>query len=127
MTREIKFRGKRVDNGEWVTGDLVQIEDATFIYDYDIGDNGVSDIPRITQIPWSVIPESVGQFTGLYDKNSVEVFSGDVYDIGICTKVIRPEHFIEDTYEMMKLLKDGAVVEVIGNTHDNPSLLEVQP
>lgn len=64
MKREIKFRAKRVDNGEWVYGCLIQRIDCTEIHD------GV--------FTWAIKPETVGQFTGLLDKNGVEIYEGDI-------------------------------------------------
>ena len=78
--RTIKFRGKRVDNGEWVFGFYILREDESpvgetmesykkhliCIYDFD----GLTE--------YEVIPESVGQFTGLMDKNGTKVFEMDV-------------------------------------------------
>lgn len=69
IMREIKFRGKRVNNGEWVYGDLLRIHGVPYIY-LDPAPNGWND--------YEVIPDTVGQFTGLLDKNGKEVYFDDI-------------------------------------------------
>ena len=78
--REIRFRGKRLDNKEWVYGYLVKSEDYIFDYSERI------DIPFIIPIDnfnlkdyreYRIIEETLGQFTGLYDKNNVAIYEGD--------------------------------------------------
>jgi len=63
MSREIKFRGKRIDNGEWVYGYLA---DNNHIYSVELG------------VRVEINPETVGQYTGQKDRNSKEVFDGDI-------------------------------------------------
>ena len=131
--REILFRGK-TDNGEWVYGHYVYQYGAHMIYLPDGTDREYGfDYHHI-------IPETVGQFTGLTDKNGKKIFEGDI----ISTDIKRPYLVVEfrdgcfmfncndggeDYYDiMLPICKEAHTEyeygEVIGNIHDNPELLK---
>lgn len=128
--REILFRGKRTDNGEWVFGDLVHFPDRTKI---DTHKNGQ---------PWrgyDVDPDTVGQFTGLTDKNGKRIFEGDIVSVKIGGLKRKGVVFYEDIATRFGLaigteknfsflgrqMAKTYEAEVIGNIHDNTELMEV--
>lgn len=123
--RTIKFRGKDIETGEWVYGDLIKrmgyFPSIMFPYESE---------GKVHYAECSVKRETVGQYTGLMDKNGNEIYEGDIYrydnpdsinEVSYCagggfagfdlTPAIHSENRLLD-------------VEVIANIHDNPELLK---
>jgi uncharacterized phage protein (TIGR01671 family) len=124
--REIKFRGKRIDNGEWVYGSLLN----------DFGGdrwivNTTQDIKNAnTENVWhKVNPDTVGQYTGLKDKNGKEIYEGDItqdVDTGKTFEIMYQGHMFmryERKPMYMFYTLDGDCLEVIGNIYENPELI----
>lgn len=144
MNRQIRFRGKRVDNGEWIVGDLLHIAGGCLIYFGDHTQTEHPDIERNSPIAIEffkdeiavVDSDTVCQFTGLLDKNGKEIYEGDIVryyddieDELVSSHVIYHKESCSFCIAPTKLCGDyiGLNVywqfEVIGNIHDTPSLL----
>lgn len=130
--REILFRGKRIDNGEWVYGYYVEAEkldkSGTEYFIIEKPADGKSH---------KVIPETVGQCTESTDKNGTKIFEGDIVAVNIngrrtiCT--VNWTEFVAhfQLWQINTLPKTPTALnlgnydcEVIGNIHDNPELLK---
>lgn len=129
--REILFRGKQVDNGEWETGSLL-------VERMNTSDQQVMIADKMTGYPTLVLPETVGQYTGLKDKTGKKIFEGDIlsghldelfpedesrypvvwHDYGWHIKCGNKSF---DTLEQWWVAK---FLEVIGNIYDNPEMIE---
>ena len=129
--REVIFRGKRTDNGEWIEGSLLGIDWCDKPSTYSIAPN------TPVSVFYSVIPETVGQYTGLTDKNGKRIFEGDIvhcvskldsadmviiFECGQFRMILAEKYHEYQTnvgyYDINCFAK-----EVIGNIHDNPELL----
>ena len=130
--REVIFRGKRTDNGKWECGDLLSPNEFNAIphivyiaYLNEYGDIGEISTP--------VIPETVGQYTGLTDKNGVRIFEGDIVSLVKHDSLIYKVVYVPCRYELVNSkgvncfvldIYKSENIEVIGNIHDNPELLQ---
>jgi len=143
--REIKFRGKRIDTGQWIDGCYVEWSNTRGNKQYQIvSSNGYHN---------DVHPETVGQFTGLKDKNGRDIYEGDIIKINTHFQHIVPFDFpyrhenekgfalyvvewnakhssmelIMKNYTKMEptcqILHVGNHHEIIGNIHDQPELI----
>lgn len=137
MKREILFRGKRADNGEWIYGDLCRGEGNKH---FAISTNSIG--------LFEVIPETIGQFTGLTDKNGVKIFEGNICRVEYYNHAsknivkIQEVSFQDGTFVLRSKDIDDSIsieesrslapifwvyppnkIEIIGNIHDTPELI----
>lgn len=149
--KTILFKGKCKDNGEWIEGHLVKLGRESFSDPerygicnkaVPLGGSGVCCNLKIDE----VIPETVGQFTGLTDMNGKKIFEGDIvstkyklgrghyyvfevyYNENLChfaLTINRGSYTKNKQYDWLQLTSLKAnKVEVIGNIHDNAELLK---
>lgn len=129
--REIKFRGKRLDNGEWADGFV--------LFSQDKSEAVIAKLTATESVCETVDPATVGQFTGLHDKNGKEIYEGDVIKSEKARHYVR---YIEDQAMFVaNIISKNPIVDycsifqtwidkynkvVIGNIHDNPELLKTE-
>lgn len=127
MNREIKFRGKRIDNDEWVYGYLHFGFNCTDEYVPFISWKDSSYLEDIGEEEINI--KTVGQYTGLHDKNGKEIYEGDIVKYENMTGKIMffNGSFIMSDFEETEEWELGVInaeTEVIGNIYDNPELLK---
>lgn len=119
--REIKFRGKSLYNGEWVYGDLhIRTQFPHIHSEIDYGKVYID-------------PHTVGQFTGLHDKNGKEIYEGDIVRFdnhlqGVSKVLYDSGQYTVESKNYSTALTNRIAIHaiIIGNIHDNPELLKTE-
>lgn len=136
MNREILFRGKRRDNGKWIYGNFIDWGNHVQVYIFPLLDfaTAMDLLTSINVYAKAVIPDTIGQFTGLCDKNGNKIFEGDFVKVttgleGYKSTYHSTIHRV--TYDVRNCgvavfypfdNSDMVEAEVIGNIYDNPEL-----
>ena len=136
MEREILYRGKGMFNGQWIEGYYVRIgcgwEERHYIFSgKEDAQSRYDPIYEKTQVD----PDTVGQYTGLTDRNGVKIFEGDIMRfVAYGLEYVGVVTFIDGNFgilcETASPFLDHAIerhdAKAIGNIYDNPELLEVK-
>ncbi|MDE6796881.1 MAG: YopX family protein [Ruminococcus sp.] len=137
--REILFRGKRKDNGNWIEGSLLNFRENTYIIPHNSA-HFYDDIETLALNveSFEVLPETLGEYTGLTDMNGKKIFEGDIiqeeYGSRNQKNIKKFEVYWDREYAGFYPIYDhehpagysveAQYSEVIGNIHDNPELLK---
>lgn len=139
--RKIKFRGKRLDNGCWVYGSLIKMDGSgyqSFIFPFYKSASSMTCGQIVAYGMVGIDIETLGQFTGLYDKSGKEIFCHDilatnerdvifmvVWDEETCGYKFRGNKSSFDNLGLLDIdLGSLKAMEIIGNIHDNWELIE---
>ena len=127
--REILFRGKHSEKSRWDYGDLYMDHGRTYI--------GSRDMMHGVRVHGEVIPDTVGQYTGLIDKNGTKIFEGDIVKLRLLAAKMEWKGVCEYRNGAFGLAWQyageryctfagtcNAEYEVLGNIHDNPEMME---
>ena len=120
--REILFRGKKIDNGQWTYG--LPTYDMEYVFgenDFDSPDSYMVDV------------NTIGQYTGLKDKNGTKIFEGDVVNHTVWSQLLVANYSLKANGFVLSSLSrnseeysmnDTLDIEIVGNIHDNKDLLK---
>lgn len=137
MNREILFRGKRIDTGEWIEGWYCKQVFSRWPLKSCIIPSQLAEAGEISH--FAIIPETVGPFTGLTDKNGRKIFEGDIIEAHLdelfpdlaTTLIVVWSNYgwfgrdMEGNVDSLEREWVSDFFEIIGNIHDNPEMLEV--
>jgi len=154
MECKIEFRGKALESGKWVYGDILRIAGGCLIYFGNNNETFQPDIPKESNVAVELMqsevavvdPETVGQFTGFRDRVGAEIYEGDLIEycsgvdsFGAIWQTVRIEYRTNEGgyvgINQYRQTRDGREIVqnivrclnkciVRGNIHDNPELLK---